>query len=294
MHNGHTCTGEVFSLYFVSSCGVKLQEVLSGLEKKAKTLDIHVHFCGFSQHSLFLLLSYFFLFTWGVITGGDPHSRDGDRRPWRQKCWWERPERWRRDRDLERRDVGDGDLRDGGRDRDFEAGGVRERDLRDGGGCRDLGAKGVRERDLEGGGRNLEDGDLGGRDLRDGGGDRDLGAGRVRDRETLEVQAETLQMETLETEILVAETSEMEAEVEIFGAGDVRDRDLGGGGRNFEDGNLGDGELGVRDLKGVFLSCILTPSLSCPNSASFFSLPLTPPLYFFPLDFCKHLQSEKP
>jgi len=30
----------------VSSCGVKLQEVLSALRKRAKTLDIHVHFCG--------------------------------------------------------------------------------------------------------------------------------------------------------------------------------------------------------------------------------------------------------
>ena len=43
----------------VSSCGVKVQEVLSGLEKKAKKLDIHVHFCGFSQH-YFTLLSFFF------------------------------------------------------------------------------------------------------------------------------------------------------------------------------------------------------------------------------------------
>jgi len=48
----------------VSSCGVKLQEVLSGLEKKAKTLDIHVHFCGFSQHSL--LCYFFFVSTCGV------------------------------------------------------------------------------------------------------------------------------------------------------------------------------------------------------------------------------------
>ena len=38
----------------VSSCGVNLQEVLSGLDR---TLDIHVHFCGFSQH--FLTLFYF-------------------------------------------------------------------------------------------------------------------------------------------------------------------------------------------------------------------------------------------
>ena len=49
----------------VSSCGVKFQEVLSGLEKKAKTLDIHMHFCGFSLHSFFTL--FFFLTTCGVI-----------------------------------------------------------------------------------------------------------------------------------------------------------------------------------------------------------------------------------
>ena len=48
------------SMITVSSCGVKLQEVLSGLDKKAKTLDRHMHFCGFSQHSLVLS-------TWGVI-----------------------------------------------------------------------------------------------------------------------------------------------------------------------------------------------------------------------------------
>ena len=50
-------------MIIVSSCGVKLQEDLSRLGKrKAKTLEIHVHFCGFSQHSF---LS-FFLSTWGV------------------------------------------------------------------------------------------------------------------------------------------------------------------------------------------------------------------------------------
>ena len=38
------------SMITVSSCGVKRQEVLSSLEK---TLDIHVHFCGFSQHFFF-------------------------------------------------------------------------------------------------------------------------------------------------------------------------------------------------------------------------------------------------
>ena len=41
--------------------GVKHQEVLSGLEEKAKRLDIHMHFCAFSQHS------FFFLSTWSVI-----------------------------------------------------------------------------------------------------------------------------------------------------------------------------------------------------------------------------------
>jgi len=45
----------------VSSCGVKVQEVLSGLDKEAKTMDIHMHFCGSFQHSLL-----FFLSTWGV------------------------------------------------------------------------------------------------------------------------------------------------------------------------------------------------------------------------------------
>ena len=50
------------SMITVSSYGVKLQEVLSGFNKKAKTLDIHVHFCGFSQHS------FVFLSTWGVIS----------------------------------------------------------------------------------------------------------------------------------------------------------------------------------------------------------------------------------
>ena len=44
----------------VSSCGVKLQEVLSGFEKKAKALGIHMHFCGVSQQ-------FFFVSTWGVI-----------------------------------------------------------------------------------------------------------------------------------------------------------------------------------------------------------------------------------
>ena len=32
------------SMIIVSSCVIKLQEVLSGLVKKAKTLDIHMHF----------------------------------------------------------------------------------------------------------------------------------------------------------------------------------------------------------------------------------------------------------
>ena len=54
------------SMITVSSCGVKPQE--SGgplrLGKKAKTLDIHMHFCGFSQHSFIVV---FFLSTWGVM-----------------------------------------------------------------------------------------------------------------------------------------------------------------------------------------------------------------------------------
>ena len=45
------------SMITVSSCGVKLQEVLSGLDK---TLDIHVH-VHFCQHSIISLS------TWGVI-----------------------------------------------------------------------------------------------------------------------------------------------------------------------------------------------------------------------------------
>ena len=52
------------SIITVSSCGIKLQEVISGLEEKAKTLDIHMHFCGFSRHSYFLFV---FLSTWGVF-----------------------------------------------------------------------------------------------------------------------------------------------------------------------------------------------------------------------------------
>ena len=46
----------------VLSCNVKLQLVLSGLERKAKTLDIHMHFCGF-----FNIHSIHFLSTLGVI-----------------------------------------------------------------------------------------------------------------------------------------------------------------------------------------------------------------------------------
>ena len=47
----------------ISSCGVKLQEVPLGLEKKAKTLDIHMHFLW-----LFSTFIHFFNFsTWGVI-----------------------------------------------------------------------------------------------------------------------------------------------------------------------------------------------------------------------------------
>ena len=59
------------SMITVISCGVKLQEVVSGLEKKAKTLDIHMHFCDFSQHS-FIHSFIFLLSTWGV-TGPSQH-----------------------------------------------------------------------------------------------------------------------------------------------------------------------------------------------------------------------------
>ena len=55
----------------LKSCGVKLQKVLSGLDKKAKTLDIHMNFCGFSQHSF----NIFFLSTWGVIRFIEPSAR---------------------------------------------------------------------------------------------------------------------------------------------------------------------------------------------------------------------------
>ena len=50
------------SITTVSSCGVKLQQVLSGLERRAKTLDIHIHFSDFS----FIAINFFFP-TWGVI-----------------------------------------------------------------------------------------------------------------------------------------------------------------------------------------------------------------------------------
>ena len=46
----------------VSSCDVKLQEVHSGVEKEnSKTLDIDVHFSGFSQHAFIHLLLYIVL-----------------------------------------------------------------------------------------------------------------------------------------------------------------------------------------------------------------------------------------
>ena len=53
------------SMKTVSSCGVKLQEVHSGVEKKAKTLDIHVHFCGFLSITMFYYK--FILSTWDEI-----------------------------------------------------------------------------------------------------------------------------------------------------------------------------------------------------------------------------------
>ena len=43
------------SMITVSSYGVKLQEVLSGLDK---TLDMHVYFCGFSQHYFHYFIYY--------------------------------------------------------------------------------------------------------------------------------------------------------------------------------------------------------------------------------------------
>ena len=51
--------------YFNNNClqlWYQLQEVLSGLEEKAKTLDINMDFCGFSQHSFLVFLS-----TWGGL-----------------------------------------------------------------------------------------------------------------------------------------------------------------------------------------------------------------------------------
>ena len=60
------------SMISVSSCGVKLQEVLSGSEKKAKTLDMHVHFCGFLNIHSFI----FFLSSWGVTIIILPAGKD--------------------------------------------------------------------------------------------------------------------------------------------------------------------------------------------------------------------------
>ena len=52
------------SMITVSSCGIKLQELLSGLEKMAKTLGLHMHFCGFTQH---YYITNFFLSTCTAI-----------------------------------------------------------------------------------------------------------------------------------------------------------------------------------------------------------------------------------
>ena len=49
----------------VSRCAVKLQYVLSGLERQAKTLGIHMHFCGLYLRSS---LSFYSLSTCGVIS----------------------------------------------------------------------------------------------------------------------------------------------------------------------------------------------------------------------------------
>ena len=56
------------SMITVSSCGVKLQELGPlRLGKKAKALDIHMHFCGFSQHSfIHSFITLLFFSTWGV------------------------------------------------------------------------------------------------------------------------------------------------------------------------------------------------------------------------------------
>ena len=54
LFNLSACTVDT-SMITVSSCSVKL---LSGLERKTKTLDIHMHFCGFS---------FTFFPQWGVI-----------------------------------------------------------------------------------------------------------------------------------------------------------------------------------------------------------------------------------
>ena len=51
----------------VSSCGIKLQEVLLGLEKMAKTLGLHMHSCGFIQH---YYITNFFLSTCTVFSLG--------------------------------------------------------------------------------------------------------------------------------------------------------------------------------------------------------------------------------
>ena len=49
-------------------------------KRKAKVLDMHMHFCGFSQHSLLSLLYFiFFLSTWGVMSITEPEvEKNGD------------------------------------------------------------------------------------------------------------------------------------------------------------------------------------------------------------------------
>ena len=58
------------SMITVSSCGVKLQELLSGLQEVAKTLNTNASFCGFCGFLLWLFAtlihSFFFLSSWGV------------------------------------------------------------------------------------------------------------------------------------------------------------------------------------------------------------------------------------
>ena len=60
LHAGLVLLTEDSSMITVSS-SVKIQQVLSGLERQAKTLGIHMHFCGFSFiHCYIYYYVYFF------------------------------------------------------------------------------------------------------------------------------------------------------------------------------------------------------------------------------------------